>query len=222
MWQAAVAGGATQGLGNILSGVMSNEYAKGMQREAHDFAEFMYKHRYQFTMEDMKKAGINPLYMTKGGMAGGTPGGTGGSAASVDIGKGVISSAKQAAAFEQELKNLEATGENIVSDTAAKNQSILTNEAIEDKEKELASYWNSQTERTIEEANLLKLRQGIEALREVEHSTSAKQAELKKDMLDVPGLGHIMTAIDWLLGRNIGTGSGSSVPTGPRVKGRRR
>lgn len=85
-----------------------------------DWQEMMSNSAYQRQMEDMGKAGLNPMLVT--GMSGATtPSGSqaGTSAASVGMGKavnpleGVVSSAKMGAMAGQELKNLKKQGQQL-------------------------------------------------------------------------------------------------------------
>lgn len=53
-------GGGT-GIAGVLGGVASALGASSSAREANRQAKFNYKHRYQWQVEDMRKAGINPM-----------------------------------------------------------------------------------------------------------------------------------------------------------------
>lgn len=54
----SAAGGLVAGLGDAF---LNNRFSLKSQHQAQDFSENMYKHRYQWQVEDMKKAGINPM-----------------------------------------------------------------------------------------------------------------------------------------------------------------
>lgn len=64
---AAIFGGALGLGGGLASAAMS----KWLQEDAQDFAKQMYTHRYQYTMKDMRKAGLNPILAYSQGVGGG-------------------------------------------------------------------------------------------------------------------------------------------------------
>lgn len=71
VWQAA----AAQAGGDIASSAVSFGFGRATQEDQQDFIRQMYKHRYQYTVEDMKLAGLNPILAAMGGAAGAAPGG---------------------------------------------------------------------------------------------------------------------------------------------------
>lgn len=63
-------GGLLSGIGGLLGGgmnMLSSARQMAFQRE-------MYKHRYQYTMEDMRKAGLNPILAAGAGAGSAPPG----------------------------------------------------------------------------------------------------------------------------------------------------
>jgi len=64
-------GGGT-GVAGVLGGVASALGASSSARAANQQAKYNYKHRYQWQVEDMRKAGINPMLSATQG-AGGVP-----------------------------------------------------------------------------------------------------------------------------------------------------
>lgn len=55
VWPAVIAAA-----GAVASSVLSNNANSAASRETNDWNEYMYRNRYQFQVEDMKKAGLNP------------------------------------------------------------------------------------------------------------------------------------------------------------------
>lgn len=108
---AAIAGGATSAGGGIASGGLSYMYNKKLQYRAQRFQKAMRATHYQATVEDMIKAGINPIIGLSGGGLSQTPGGVGGSVgtAGMDIAKGV-SSALMAKKLKSEINLNDQTG----------------------------------------------------------------------------------------------------------------
>ena len=97
----AAAGGLMGMFGSLGSAKMSQKTAKKQM----GFQEYMYKRRYQMTMADMRKAGLNPIlaYQQGGGAA---P--SGARATIPDIGASMVSGARKGAMLAQELRNLKA------------------------------------------------------------------------------------------------------------------
>lgn len=62
IWPAIIAGAAALG-GSALSGLMARSNAK----EAGDMSKDVYKHRYRYTVSDMRAAGINPIMAASSG-----------------------------------------------------------------------------------------------------------------------------------------------------------
>jgi hypothetical protein len=87
------------------------------------FQERMSSTAYQRAMQDMRKAGLNPMlaYM-RGGAS--TPGGA--SAVMRNVAEGAASSARQAAVLKQELSNLRATEAHIWQQNAESRERRTT------------------------------------------------------------------------------------------------
>lgn len=95
-WSTGIGSGALQLAGGIAGAIASARQA-AKQRS---FQERMFRHRYQYTMEDMKAAGLNPMLAYQQG--GGSPGG--GTAARIgNVADGAVSSALAARKNSAEL-----------------------------------------------------------------------------------------------------------------------
>lgn len=96
VWPAVAAGvGAAADIGSTFLQAAMNEK---QQRRAQRFAKKMYQHRYQYSMEDMRKAGLNPILVASGGLAGSSP-----ASPAIPVGRGDVAGAagKAASAVQQ-------------------------------------------------------------------------------------------------------------------------
>nr|QJI53672.1 MAG: hypothetical protein [Cressdnaviricota sp.] len=79
-WLSSAIGGA---VGDWIGGSISNHFQKELMAEQAAHNKEMYQNRYQWTVEDLRKAGLNPILATGGlasssasvGIAGSSPGG---------------------------------------------------------------------------------------------------------------------------------------------------
>lgn len=55
----------------LAGGLASAAASFALQEDAQKFAKGMYKHRYRYTMDDMRKAGLNPILAYSQGVGGG-------------------------------------------------------------------------------------------------------------------------------------------------------
>ena len=72
--KAALGGAAALGVASSL-GSSAAQYGFGRQamRDQAGLNEYMYRNRYQWTMQDMRNAGLNPILAAKGGLVGSSP-----------------------------------------------------------------------------------------------------------------------------------------------------
>lgn len=68
----AAAGSAIAGIGSGIASAMASARQARKQR---DWQKKMYQHRYQYTMDDMRRAGLNPILAYRQGVGGGVPSG---------------------------------------------------------------------------------------------------------------------------------------------------
>lgn len=68
-------GAGVSGLFGAAGGLAQTSANKAAQQRQFRFQEMMYRNRYQFTMEDMQAAGLNPILAYRQGGGGAPPGG---------------------------------------------------------------------------------------------------------------------------------------------------
>lgn len=91
------------------------------QHQGQDFSEQMFRSRYQMTVEDLKRAGLNPMLAYSSG-AGGQPSGSAASAASPQLGQTAMAARMNSA----QVANVEADTENkIVQNQQIQQQTDL-------------------------------------------------------------------------------------------------
>lgn len=126
----ALIGGGGQGLSmglDFLGGILQSQSSSAEAEKAREFARKMFRHRYQWTMEDMRLAGLNPILAYQQG--GGSPSSSASMGQMPNILTGAASTARGAASRVQELLNLKAQRK------VTENQA-----AIQEKEKQRAHH----------------------------------------------------------------------------------
>ena len=110
-----VLGSAIGAAASLGGSAASAGASKALQEDQQQFIKNMYRQRYQLQMEDMRKAGLNPILAYRTG-AGGMP--SGGLANAGDIGASVakgIGAGAQAARVNAETKLMEANASSAES-----------------------------------------------------------------------------------------------------------
>lgn len=92
--------------GSVLGSVVQNHYNSANAAQANEWNVENYKHRYQWAVEDMRKAGLNPVLAATNGIGGSISGASAASVGMSDIGS-TMNSAKAASAAERQAKNAE-------------------------------------------------------------------------------------------------------------------
>jgi hypothetical protein len=92
--------------GSVLGSVVQNHYNSANAAQANAWNVENYKHRYQWAVEDMRKAGLNPILAATNGIGGSISGASAASVGMSDIGS-TMNSAKAASAAERQAKNAE-------------------------------------------------------------------------------------------------------------------
>lgn len=92
--------------GSVLGSAVQNHYNSANAAQANEWNVENYKHRYQWAVEDMRAAGLNPILAATNGIGGSISGASAASVGMSDIGS-TMNSAKAASAAERQAKNAE-------------------------------------------------------------------------------------------------------------------
>lgn len=144
---AAIAAGAS-----LIGGMMNNSSNSAQAEENRDFQEWSYKNRYQWTMQDMEKAGMNPIFAYQNGVGTGLPGSTAVMQNPVDDAvdsyAAVSNNAIARKRLDAEVKLLEEQRKNTNMDTTLKSSLIGVNAM-----KEITERWNAASAKLVYEMN---------------------------------------------------------------------
>jgi hypothetical protein len=92
--------------GSVLGSAVQNHYNSANAAQANALNVENYKHRYQWAVDDMRQAGLNPILAATNGIGGSIAGASAASVGMSDIGS-TMNSAKAASAAERQAKNVE-------------------------------------------------------------------------------------------------------------------
>lgn len=92
--------------GSVLGSAVQNHYNSANAAQANAWNVENYKHRYQWAVEDMRNAGLNPIIAATNGIGGSISGASAASVGMSDIGS-TMNSARAAGAAERQAKNAE-------------------------------------------------------------------------------------------------------------------
>lgn len=92
--------------GSVLGSAVQNHYNSANAAQANAWNVENYKHRYQWAVEDMRAAGLNPILAATNGIGGSISGASAASVGMSDIGS-TMNSARAAGAAERQAKNAE-------------------------------------------------------------------------------------------------------------------
>lgn len=92
--------------GSVLGSAVQNHYNSANAAQANAWNVENYKHRYQWAVEDMRSAGLNPILAATNGIGGSISGASAASVGMSDIGS-TMNSARAASAAERQAKNAE-------------------------------------------------------------------------------------------------------------------
>lgn len=132
-------GGIVGGVFGLAGQALANRASRESQEVAMRHARTMYQKRYQWQMEDMRKAGLNPILSYQTGAPGGGGVGTYQGAPTSNLGETIVSTAKAGSKLKGELAILanqkdltRAQIVNTAADTLMKETQAGANRASED------------------------------------------------------------------------------------------
>lgn len=109
--------------GSVLGSAVQNHYNSANAAQANAWNVENYKHRYQWAVEDMRKAGLNPVLAATNGIGGSISGASAASVGMSDIGS-TMNSAKAASAAERQAKNAENLSVSQIEKNVAEADSV--------------------------------------------------------------------------------------------------
>ena len=109
--------------GSVLGSAVQNHYNSANAAQANAWNVENYKHRYQWAVEDMRKAGLNPVLAATNGIGGSISGASAASVGMSDIGS-TMNSAKAASAAERQAKNAEHLAVSQIEKNVAEADSV--------------------------------------------------------------------------------------------------
>lgn len=122
----SAAGALTGGISSIIGGALSNSASRHAATVANQRNVYNYQHRYQWAMEDMQKAGLNPMLAATQGI-GGSINGASALSSSYNIGEGVTAGMSATAAGNSaKAANRQAQVAEKMSDEQIKNLAAQT------------------------------------------------------------------------------------------------
>lgn len=122
----SAAGAVAGGISSLISGALSNSAARHAATVANQRNIYNYQHRYQWAMEDMQKAGLNPMLAATQGI-GGSVNGASALSANYDLGQGVTAGmSATAAGSSAKAANRQAAIAEKMSDEQLKNLAAQT------------------------------------------------------------------------------------------------
>lgn len=120
------AGAVAGGISSLIGGALSNSAARHAATLANQRNVYNYQHRYQWAMDDMQKAGLNPMLAATQGI-GGSVNGASALSANYNLGEGVTAGmSSSAAGSSAKAANRQASIAEKMSDEQIKNLAAQT------------------------------------------------------------------------------------------------
>ena len=122
----SAAGAVAGGVASLIGGALSNSAARHAATVANQRNVYNYQHRYQWAMQDMQKAGLNPILAATQGI-GGSINGASALSANYNLGEGVTAGiSASAAGSSAKAANRQASIAEKMSDEQIKNLAAQT------------------------------------------------------------------------------------------------
>lgn len=109
--------------GSVLGSAVQNHYNSANAAQANAWNVENYKHRYQWAVEDMRAAGLNPILAATNGIGGSIAGASAASVGMSDIGS-TMNSARSASAAERQANTAEQLAGSQIDKNAAEADSV--------------------------------------------------------------------------------------------------
>lgn len=109
--------------GSVLGSAVQNHYNSANAAQANAWNVENYRHRYQWAVEDMRNAGLNPILAATNGIGGSIAGASAASVGMSDIGS-TMNSARSASAAERQARNAEHLAGSQIDKNAAEADSV--------------------------------------------------------------------------------------------------
>lgn len=109
--------------GSVLGSAVQNHYNSANAAQANAWNVENYKHRYQWAVDDMRAAGLNPILAATNGIGGSISGASAATVGMSDIGS-TMNSAKAASAAERQAKNAEHLAVSQIDKNVAEADSV--------------------------------------------------------------------------------------------------
>lgn len=109
--------------GSVLGSAVQNHYNSANAAQANAWNVENYKHRYQWAVEDMRNAGLNPILAATNGIGGSISGASAASVGMSDIGS-TMNSARASSAAERQAKNAEHLAISQIEKNVAEADSV--------------------------------------------------------------------------------------------------
>lgn len=122
----SAAGAVAGGIASIIGGALGNSASRHASTVANERNVYNYQHRYQWSMQDMQKAGLNPILAATQGI-GGSINGASALSANYNLGEGVTAGmSADAAGNSAKAANRQAATAEKLSDEQIKNLAAQT------------------------------------------------------------------------------------------------
>jgi len=109
--------------GSVFGSAVQNHYNSANAAQANQWNVENYQHRYQWAVEDMRRAGLNPILAATNGIGGSISGASAASVGMSDIGS-TMNSARAASAAERQAKSAENLSISQIDKNAAEADSL--------------------------------------------------------------------------------------------------